>query len=151
MSEAVEADEEVRRPKKSTSNGSRKAKMRIRPKIRKEAELAVSKSSGNVFADIGFSPKQAAELAIKAELTVQIYRQIRALGLTQTSAAARLGISQPDVSKLMRGRHTGYSVERLLALLNALEVDIEIILRPKPHRRNVSLGVVRVTAAAGAA
>lgn len=46
-------------------------------------------------------------------------RPIKELGLTQTRAAERLGLSQPDVSKLMAGRHTGYSVDRLLHLLNA--------------------------------
>jgi len=54
-----------------------------------------------------------------------------------------LGLSQPDVSKLMGGRYTGFSVERLLALLNALEVDVDIVLRPRlgsRHRR----GIVRV-------
>ena len=125
--------------------------MKIRPKIKNKADARMSPGSGNVFVDLGFPAKEAAELAIKAELTLQIYRRIRALGLTQVRAAQRLGISQPDVSKLMGGRYTGYSVERLLALLNALEVDIDIIVRPKPHRRKISLGVVRVTAAAGAA
>jgi len=44
----------------------------------------------------------------------------------------------------MHGRHSGYSVDRLFSLLNALEVDIDIVVRPKAHRRTIRLGVVRV-------
>lgn len=105
---------------------------------------SVTVGSGNVFADLGFPAKEAAELQLKAELTLQIYRRIKELGLTQTRAADRLSLSQPDVSKLMNGRHTGYSVDRLLSLLNALEVDIDIVVRPKLHKRSASRGVVRV-------
>jgi predicted XRE-type DNA-binding protein len=104
----------------------------------------VTRGSDNVFVDLGFSPAEAADLRVKAELTLQIHRRIKQLGLTQVKAAARLGVSQPDVSKLMNGRHTGCSVDRLLALLNALEVDIDIVVRPKHHRRTVQPGVVRV-------
>lgn len=104
-------------------------------------EIPVVRGSGNVFADLGF--EDAEELQMKAELTRQIYRRIKTLGLTQVQASARLGIGQPDVSKLMNGRYTGFSVDRLLALLSALAIDVDIMLRP--HRsRNGARGVVRV-------
>jgi predicted XRE-type DNA-binding protein len=111
---------------------------------------AVTRGSDNVFADLGFSPSEAADLKVKAELTQQIYSRIKELGLTQVKAAGQLGVSQPDVSKLMNGRHTGYSVDRLLALLNALEVDIDIVVRPKHHRRKIRPGMVRVKEVAAA-
>ncbi len=106
----------------------------------------VTRGSDNDFADLGFSPAEAADLQVKASLTLQIYQRIKSLGLTQVKAAEQLEISQPDVSKLMNGRHTGYSVERLLALLSALEVDVDIVLRPKQHSRTTRRGVVRVVA-----
>ena len=87
------------------------------------------KGSGNVFADLDLP--NADELQTKAELTRQLYQRIKALGLSQIKAAKILGLKQPDVSKLMSGRFTGFSVERLLELLNALAVDVEIILRPE--------------------
>ena len=107
----------------------------------------VTRGSGNVFADFGFKREEAAELQIKAELARQIYNRIKALGLTQVEAAARLGLSQPDVSKLMNARCTGYSTDRLIALLNALEVDVDIVVRP---RKRHEPGVVRVREAVGA-
>jgi predicted XRE-type DNA-binding protein len=82
---------------------------------------------GNVFDDLGMADA-AAEL-VKAQLTFQIAKRIKALGLTQTAAAARLGISQPDVSRLMKRRPTGFSTDRLLALLTALDIDVDIVLR----------------------
>jgi predicted XRE-type DNA-binding protein len=91
-------------------------------------DTTVSAGSGNVFADMGM-PDAGTEL-VKAQLTRQLSKQIKSLGLTQTAAAARLGISQPDVSRLMKTRPTGFSTDRLLGLLNALDLDIDIVVKP---------------------
>ena len=93
--------------------------------------ITVTPSSGNVFADLGL--ENAEELQVKALLTYHIYNRIKALGLTQKQAVARLGISQPDVSKLMHCKYTGFSSDRLLAFLVALDLDIDIVLRPRDH------------------
>jgi predicted XRE-type DNA-binding protein len=110
----------------------------------KKTGARVIRGGRNVFADLGFGPREAAELEVKAELTRQIHNRIAGMGLTQTQAARRLGVSQPDVSKLVNGRYTGYSVERLIALLNALELDVDIVVRPKNHNRAHRPGVVRI-------
>ncbi len=90
--------------------------------------INVVEGSGNIFADAGLP--HADDLQIKAELTRQLHRRIKSLGLTQVEAARRLGIKQPDVSRLMRGRFAGFSADRLIALLNAVDVDVDIVLRP---------------------
>jgi predicted XRE-type DNA-binding protein len=105
---------------------------------------AVTVGSGNVFEDMGFGRQEAAELKVKAQLALRIHDRIKELGLTQAKAAGQLGVSQPDVSKLINGRHARFSVQRLMALLNALEVDIDIVVRPKHHGRTIRPGVVRV-------
>ena len=109
-------------------------------KARQGEEIHVG--SGNVFADLGLP--DADNLLVQAELARLIFLRIRELGWTQTNAARRLGLKQPDVSKLMHGRFTGFSAERLFRLLNALDQDIEIIVRPKPARtrRGGTLSVV---------
>jgi predicted XRE-type DNA-binding protein len=117
----------------------------------KTTTVRVSRGSSNVFADLGFSRREASELQVKAELTRQILNRIRKLGLTQVAAADRLGISQPDVSKLTRGRFTGYSTDRLISLLNALEVDVDIVVRPRKQTRRHEPGVVKVRELSGAA
>lgn len=98
-------------------------------------------SSGNVFADLGLP--DAEELQAKADLAIQISRTIEQRHLTQHEAAEILGIDQPKISALMRGRLTGFSMERLYRFLNALGRDVEIIVRPAGRKR----AHVRVVAA----
>ncbi|HWE03443.1 MAG TPA: helix-turn-helix transcriptional regulator [Tepidisphaeraceae bacterium] len=117
-----------------------KANQASKPKT----QVRVRRGSGNVFVDLGFSAVDAGELQVKAELTRQIYTRIKAMGLTQIKAARRLGIGQPDVSKLMNARFTGYSTDRLIALLNALEVDVDIVVCPRKRTRRHRPGIVRV-------
>jgi predicted XRE-type DNA-binding protein len=88
----------------------------------------MEKSSGNVFADLGF-PHPEREL-LKAELTLQIYRLIKQRGLKQAAAGKILGIKQPHVSALMRNRAGSFSVERLLDFLTALGQNIHITVKP---------------------
>lgn len=110
----------------------------------------IRRSSGNVFADIGFHPAEAGELQVKAQLTRLISNRIRAMGLTQIKAARRLGIAQPDVSRLMNARFTGFSTARLIALLNALELDVDITVHPKKGNQRHEPGTVRVRESAAA-
>ncbi len=91
-------------------------------------EIEMEESSGNVFADLGL-PDPDERLA-KADLSIAIARTIRDRRLTQAQAAELLGIAQPDVSNLVRGRLSGWSLERLTRLLNRLGQDVEITIRP---------------------
>jgi len=104
----------------------------------------VHPSSGNVFADLGLP--DADDLPVQAELTRLIYLRIKQLGLTQVQAAGRLGLKQPDVCRLMNGRHAGFSAERLFRFLNALDQDVQIIVRKKPSRARRSARVSVVSA-----
>ena len=85
--------------------------------------------SGNVFKDLGFDRPEE-ELA-KSNLAIQINKIIEQKGWTQKKAAGVLGIDQPKVSALKNGRLGGFSIERLLSFLRALDRDIDIIVRPK--------------------
>src|SRR5579862_8293234 len=103
---------------------------------KKTNQHAVIRGSGNVFKDLGFTSRDAAELDVRAELTRQIRNRIASMGLTQNLAAERLRISQPDISKLMNGRHSSISVERLISILNVLGLNIDIIVRHKNPARD---------------
>ena len=105
-------------------------------------EVKIEQGSGNVFADLG-RPGADAQF-LKADLVTRIDAIIRRRRLTQTRAAEVLGLSQPDVSRLLRGDFRAYSVERLLRLLMALGRDVEIIIR-KPRSRRP--GRLRIDAA----
>lgn len=91
------------------------------------------KSSGNVFADMGAA--DAEERLAKAELSRIIQRAIDERGLKQAQAAALLGVTQPDVSDLVRGRLRRFGMERLQRFLTLLGMDVEVRVTPKSSRR----------------
>jgi predicted XRE-type DNA-binding protein len=95
-------------------------------------KIRVEEGSDNVFADLGFPNPEREQL--KADLTLRIYRLIKTRNLTQADAGKILGIKQPNVSALMRGRSGAFSVERLMEFLTALGQDIEITVRPTRKR-----------------
>jgi predicted XRE-type DNA-binding protein len=84
----------------------------------------VTPSSGNVYADLGLP--DAEEMYAKSLLSILIARAIRERGLTQSDAARLLGTTQPKVSELVRGRLSGFSIERLFRFLNALGMTVRI-------------------------
>ena len=89
--------------------------------------------SGNVFADLDYADPD--EALLKAKLAREIGVAIREKQLTQAAAGEMLGLDQPKVSALMRGRLAGFSVERLLRCLTALERDVTITVGPKKRER----------------
>ena len=105
----------------------------------KKKKMKIERGSGNVFADLG-RPDAEAHL-LKAELVTRIDKIIRQRGLKQVEAAKLLGLSQPDVSRLLRGNFREYSLERLLRLLMALGRDVEIVIREPRSQRPGRLSV----------
>ena len=79
--------------------------------------MKIEGSSGNVFRDLGFGPKEAESLRLRAELMVELSRLIQARRMTQSSAAKLLGVTQPRVSDLVRGRIDLFSIEALVNML----------------------------------
>lgn len=90
-------------------------------------------SSGNVFADLGLPNPE--RYLTKSKLAQRIATVIERRGLTQVQAAKVLGVSQSKVSNLFRGKLSGVSLEKLILFLNALDHDVEIVIRSKPKSR----------------
>ncbi|MCA1992766.1 MAG: helix-turn-helix domain-containing protein [Coleofasciculus sp. S288] len=97
-------------------------------------EISVQASNGNVFADLGLANPD--EMMVKAELARKIGSIITKRHMTQTEAAELLGIDQPKISALMRGKLSGFSTVRLFRFLNALGRDVEIVVKVKPKSRS---------------
>jgi predicted XRE-type DNA-binding protein len=102
-------------------------------------DVKIERGGGNVFADLG-RPDAAAHL-LKAELVSNIDDIIRGRGLNQSQAAKLLGLSQPDVSRLLRGNFRDFSVDRLFRLLIMLGRDVDIVIRKPKNRRVARLTV----------
>ncbi len=103
------------------------------------------KSSGNVFADLGF--RNSKQELLKAQLTVEIYKHLKARGITQQQAAKLLGTTQAQVSALMRCKPVSVSVGRLMEFLTVLGQDVKVTVRPAPRRRKAGNMVVVVQSA----
>jgi predicted XRE-type DNA-binding protein len=97
---------------------------------------AIKPSSGNVFADLGL--RDAPERQTKVRLALAIQQVMRERRLAQTAAARLLGVNQPKISALVNYRLNGFSVERLMHFLNALDCDVEIVVRKKPRSRRTA-------------
>ena len=108
-----------------------------------EGSGKIVRSSGNVFADLGLA--DAGERQTKVRLAMAINDVLQRRGLSQGKAAELLGINQPKISALSKYRLEGFSVERLMRFLTALNRDVEIIIRERPRARRP--GRVFVTAA----
>ena len=92
------------------------------------SDCSVERGSGNVFADLDLL--DADTHLLKAELVSRIDDIIRQRGTTRAEAARALGLSRPDLSRLLGGEFREYSLERLLRFLMALGCDIDIVIRP---------------------
>lgn len=100
---------------------------------RKVQGMDVELGTGNVYADLGYA--DADEILIKAQLVAKIAEIIKRKGLTQTQAAALLGMPQPKVSNLLSGRFRGISERRLMNCLTKLGRDIQIVVKATPRSR----------------
>ena len=109
----------------------------------RETKPEVVPSSGNVFADLGITNAQ--EKQTKVRLAVAINQIIQGRKLSQTAAARRLKVNQPKVSALSNYQLDGFSVERLMNFVTALDRDVDIVIRRKPKSRKIAR--IAVTAA----
>ena len=89
----------------------------------------ITEGSGNVFADLGFA--DAADRQTKTRLALAVNTILKARHYKQAEAATVLGIPQPKVSSLVNYRLDHFSVEKLMTFLNALDQDVEIVIRPR--------------------
>ncbi len=86
----------------------------------------IRRSSGNVFADLGFPRQEAAHLLVRSDLMIQLRRTIEQRGMTQKAAAKALGVTQPRISDLMRGRLDQFSIDTLVDMLAQLGLEVSV-------------------------
>jgi predicted XRE-type DNA-binding protein len=107
--------------------------------------MKLTRSSGNVFADIGFHKRDSEELAAKADLITLVSRAIQEKGLTQEQAAQLCGTDQPTLSKVLRGRLESVTIDRLTRWIVALGGRVRITVeQPTGSAQKGSVSVQRL-------
>jgi predicted XRE-type DNA-binding protein len=110
--------------------------------MKREADITAG--SANIFADLNLPDAETHFL--KAQIVSEIYRLTKERKLTQVRAGKRMGISQPEMSRMFKGHFREYSIDRLMEFLTAFDRDVEIVV--KPHKRPGKSGRIRFVPAA---
>lgn len=79
-------------------------------------DITITESSGNVFVDLGFPPAEAEVMKLRAEVMIRVGQHVRDRGWTQSEAARQLGVTQPRISRLLKGKVEEFSLDMLLTL-----------------------------------
>jgi predicted XRE-type DNA-binding protein len=101
--------------------------------------IRLQEGTGNIYSDMGYDDPEGR--VVKAQLVSKIADVIKHRGLTQEAAAKVLGLTQPKISKLLKGQFRGISERRLLCCLTSLGSDVAIIIKPTVRRRSGRLSV----------
>jgi predicted XRE-type DNA-binding protein len=107
-------------------------------------KVDITVGSGNIFADPNLPDAETHFL--KAQIVSEIYRLAKERKLTQVHAGKRMGISQPEVSRMFKGHFREYSIDRLMEFLTTFDRDVDIVV--KPHRKAGKAGRIRFVPAA---
>ena len=91
--------------------------------------MRLEQSSGNVFRDLGFSDDEAENLRIRADLMINLSELIEDRGLTRAQAAKLLGVTQPRVSDLLRGKIQLFSVDSLIEMLGHAGAQVPVVVK----------------------
>ena len=95
-------------------------------------KLKITPSTGNVFRDLGFSHEEAEHLLVRADLMIQTQKLLASRGLKQKDAAKVLGVTQPRVSDLLRGRIDLFSTDALIDMVARLGARVRLTVKARP-------------------
>ena len=104
---------------------------------RSSTRIRATRSSGNVFRDLGFSAEEAEHLIVRSDLMIELQKLITSRRLKQREASKILHVTQPRVSDLLRGRIDLFSTDALIDMLARLGVRVRLVL--KPTRRGLKV------------
>lgn len=91
--------------------------------------LKITKGSGNIFRDLGFSQGEAQNLALRSDLMIRIEKLVKETGLTQQQAAKVLGITQPRLNALLKGRIVDFSLDALVNMLAHAGMQVKMTVK----------------------
>ena len=92
-------------------------------------KLKITRGSGNVFRDLGFPSEEAQNLLLRSDLMTRIERYVKTSGLNQKDAAARLGVTQPRLNDLLKGKIEKFSLDALVNMLGHAGMTVELSVK----------------------
>ena len=93
-------------------------------------QLQINQGSGNVFADLGFDPQEAQNLLLRSQTMMVITQWFENSGLTQSAAAKTLGLTQPRLNQLLKGKIGEFSLDALVNLATCAGMRVGLTIRP---------------------
>ena len=102
--------------------------------MRNPPDTEITKGSGDVFADLGFSPVESCNLRLRSQMMTTLRKFIEKEAWTQNGAARQLKVSQPTISDLTRGRISRFSIDALVNMLTCAGLEVDFRIKP-PSRR----------------
>ncbi len=107
------------------------------------SDLAMTRGSGNVFADLGFAAEEAQNLQLRSQAMMAVESWYKASGLTQARAAHSLGITQPRLNQLLKGKIGEFSLDALVNMATRAGMRVGLSIRPLPGVRVARAKVAR--------
>ena len=101
-------------------------------------KMKLTRSSGNVFLDLGFPPEEAEHLLIRSDLMITLCKVIKSRGLKQAEAAKMLGVTQPRISDLFKGKINLFSIDTLVDMLSRVGVRVKLVVTPSKRKLKVA-------------
>ena len=107
-------------------------------------QLQITPGSGNVFADLGFDPQEAQNLLLRSQTMMVITQWYEDSGLTQAAAAKMLGLTQPRLNQLLKGKIGEFSLDALVNLATCTGMRVGLTIRPMAAVRAKAASVAKV-------
>lgn len=98
----------------------------------------MTKSSGNVFADLGFGTEEAQNLLLRSQMMMAVADWYESSGLTQAMAAKVLGITQPRLNQVLKGKINEFSLDALVNMATCAGMRVGLTIKPAARVRTVS-------------
>lgn len=101
-------------------------------------DIEIVRGSGNVYRDLGYPDAEARQM--RAELAAEIIGTLRNRKLSQRKAAEMTGLAQPDISRIKNADLKGFTIDRLVTVLNRLNRHVEIRVQPASDPETFHIG-----------
>lgn len=94
-----------------------------------KARIVLKKGSNNIFTDLGFTASESQNLALRSDLMIRIEKLVQDSGMTQQQAAKTLGVTQPRLNALLKGKIADFSLDALVNMLARAGMQVKMTVK----------------------